>query len=85
MIHENSQACYLQFHLYMITNCSAALLNKFVFIKSCLYANLLEADVDDIYSREKLRDNILFDRSNNYHPNIELTIEINPRKFLDTK
>ena len=26
--------------------------------------------VDDIYSRWKLGDNILFDRLNNYHPNI---------------
>ena len=30
-------------------------------------------------------DNVLFDRLNNYHPNIKLTIEVNPSKFLDTK
>ena len=41
--------------------------------------------VDDIYSRQKLGDNSLFDRTNNYHPNIKLTIESNLRKFLDTK
>ena len=41
--------------------------------------------VDDIYSRRKLGDNVLFDRLNNYHPNIKLTIEVNPSKFLDTK
>ena len=41
--------------------------------------------VDDIYSRWKLGDNVLFDRLNNYHPNIKLTIEVNPSKFLDTK
>ena len=41
--------------------------------------------VDDIYSRRKLRDNVLFDRLNNYPPNIKLTIEVNPRTFLDTK
>ena len=41
--------------------------------------------VDDIYSRRKLGDNVLFDRLNSYHPNIKLTIEVNPRKFLDTK
>ena len=32
--------------------------------------------VDDIYSRWKLGDNILFDQLNNYHPNIKLTIEV---------
>ena len=41
--------------------------------------------VDDIYSRRKKGDNILFNRLNNYHPNIKLTIELNPSKFLDTK
>ena len=41
--------------------------------------------VDDIYSRRKLGDNVLFDRLNSYHPNIKLTIEVNPSKFLDTK
>ena len=37
------------------------------------------------YSRWKLGDNVLFDRLNNYHPNIKLTIEVNPSKFLDIK
>ena len=41
--------------------------------------------VDDIYSRRKLGDNVLFDRLNNYHPIIKLTIEVNPRKVLVTK
>ena len=41
--------------------------------------------VDHIYSRRKLGDNVLFDRLNSYHPNIKLTIEVNPSKFLDTK
>ena len=41
--------------------------------------------VDDIYSRQKLGDNVLFDRLNSYHPNIKLTIEVNASKFLDTK
>ena len=27
----------------------------------------------------------MFDQLNSYHPNIKLTIEVNPRKFLDTK
>ena len=31
---------------------------------------------DDIYSRQKLGDNVLFDRLNNYHPNIKLTLEV---------
>ena len=41
--------------------------------------------VDDIYSKWKLGDNVLFDQLNNYHPNIKLTIEVNPSKFLNTK
>ena len=41
--------------------------------------------VDDIYSRRKLGDNVLFDQSNSYHPNIKLTIEVNPSNVLDTK
>ena len=41
--------------------------------------------VDEIYSRWKLGDNVIFDRLKNYHPNIKLTIKVNPSKFLDTK
>ena len=41
--------------------------------------------VDDIYSRRKLGDNVLFGRLNSYHPNIKLTIEVNPSKSLDNK
>ena len=41
--------------------------------------------VDDTYSRQKLGDNVLFDRLNNYHPSIKLTTEVNPSKLLDTK
>ena len=41
--------------------------------------------VDDIYSRQELGGNVLFDRLRGYHPNIKLTIEVNPNKFLDTK
>ena len=40
--------------------------------------------VDNFYSRQKLGDTVLFDRSNNYS-NIKLVIELNPSKFLDTK
>ena len=42
--------------------------------------------VDDIYNRRKkgIHDN-LCERLNNYHPNIKLTIEINPTKFLETE
>ena len=36
--------------------------------------------VDDIYSRQKLGYNVLFDQLNNYHPNIKLTMEVNPNK-----
>ena len=41
--------------------------------------------VDDIYRRRKLEDNVLFDRSNSYHPNIKLAIEVNLSKLLETK
>ena len=42
--------------------------------------------VDDIYSRRnKSQQDVLFEALNNFHPNIKLTIEINPEKFLDTK
>ena len=37
--------------------------------------------VDDINGKQKLRDNILFDQLNNYHRNINFTIEVNPSKF----
>ena len=42
--------------------------------------------VDDIYTKRKkgIHDK-LYERLNNYHPNIKLTIEINPNKFLDTE
>ena len=38
--------------------------------------------IHDLYSRQKIGDNVLFDRLNNYHPNIKLTIEVNSSKFL---
>ena len=42
--------------------------------------------VDDIYSRRnKSQQDVLFEALNNFHPNIKLTIEVNPEKFLDTK
>ena len=42
--------------------------------------------VDDIYSRiNKFQQDVLFEALNNFHPNIKLTIEVNPEKFLDTK
>ena len=41
--------------------------------------------VDDIYSRHKLGDNVLFEQLNSYHQNIKLTIVVNPSTFLDTK
>ena len=53
---------------------------------SDIYMVKMENDVvDDTYSRQKLGDNVLFDQLNSYYPNIKLTIEVNPSKFLDTK
>ena len=42
--------------------------------------------VDDTYRRRRKNEpDGLFSKMNFYHPNINLTIEINPSKFLDTK
>ena len=41
--------------------------------------------IEDIYSRQKLGDNVLFDWLSNYHSSIKLSIEVNPSRFLDTK
>ena len=42
--------------------------------------------VDDIFTRRKTNvPDQLLELLNNYHPNIKLTFEINPEKFLDTK
>ena len=42
--------------------------------------------VDDTYIRRKRNEaDELFSKINSYHPNINLTIEIDPSKFLDTK
>ena len=41
---------------------------------------------DDIYSKRlKNQPDKRFEKLNNYHPNIKLTIEVNPSKFLDTE
>ena len=41
---------------------------------------------DDIYSKKiKNQPEKLLAKLNNYHPNIKLTIEVNPSKFLDTE
>ena len=42
--------------------------------------------VDDTYIRRKKNEpDSLFEKLNSYHPNIKLTIEKNPTKFLDNK
>ena len=47
---------------------------------------LFKRYVDDIINkRRKDVADCLFESFNNYHPNINLTIEIKPTKFLDTK
>ena len=51
-----------------------------------LKAKLYKRYVDDTYSKRiKNQPDQLFEKLNNYHPNIKLTIEVNPSKFLDTK
>ena len=42
--------------------------------------------VDDVINRRKKNEHkIIFENLNKYHPKINLTIEVNPSKFLDTK
>ena len=42
--------------------------------------------VDDMYIRRKTNEpDSLFEKQNSYHPNIKLTTEKKPTKFLDTK
>ena len=42
--------------------------------------------VNNIYSKRiQNQPDKLFEKLNNYHPNIKLTIEVNPSKFLDTE
>ena len=42
--------------------------------------------VDSIYNRrKKVIHDKLYEKLNNYPPNIKLTVEINPNKFLDTE
>ena len=49
-----------------------------------LKPKLYKRYVDDIYSKRiKNQPHKHFEKLNNYHPNIKLTIEVNPSKFLD--
>ena len=41
--------------------------------------------VDDKYSCKKNRTDQLYHELNNYHPNINLNTEINPKRFLDAE
>ena len=51
-----------------------------------LKPKLYKRYVDDIYSKRiKNQPDKFFEILNNYHPNIKLTIEVNPSKFLDTE
>ena len=51
-----------------------------------LKPKLYKRYVDDTYTKRiKNQPDKLFEKLNNYHPNIKLTIEVNPSKFLDTK
>ena len=49
-----------------------------------LKPKLYKSYVDDIYSKRiKNQPHKLFEKLNDYHLNIKLTIEVNPSKFLD--
>ena len=51
-----------------------------------LKPKLYKRYVDDIYSKRiKNQPDKLFEKLNNYHPNIKLTIGANPSKFLDNE
>ena len=56
------------------------------FFINCLEAISYKRFVDVIYSKgNKSEQDVLFEVLNNFHPNILLTIEVGPVKFLDTK
>ena len=49
-------------------------------------ANLYKRYVDDIFAkRKKNKPDNLYNALNNYHRNINLTVEVNPKRFLDTE
>ena len=51
-----------------------------------LKSNFYRRYVDDMFNRRKVdASGILFEKVNNYHPKIKFTIELNSKKFLDTK
>lgn len=63
---------------------------------TCTYIVKLENDtvtqtlyrkyVEDTFNKRKVKtSDILFEKLNKYNPKIELTIELNPNKFLDAK
>ena len=42
--------------------------------------------IDDMITRRKKNvPDLLFQKMSSYHPNINLTVELNPEKFLDTR
>ena len=48
--------------------------------------NLYKRYVDDIFAkRKKNKPDDLYNALNNYHPNINLTVEVNAKRFLDTE
>ena len=48
--------------------------------------NLYKYYVDDIFAkRKKNKPDDLYNALDNYHPNINLTVEVNPKRFLDTE
>ena len=51
-------------------------------LKSKFYRRFVD---DTCRKRNKNKTAELFSKMNSYHPNIDLTIDINPSKFLDTK
>ena len=60
---------------------------EFDIVKS-LKPKLYKRYVDDIYGnseRAKKQPDQLFEKLNNYLPNIKLIIEVNPSKFFDTE
>ena len=51
-----------------------------------LKPKLYKCYIDNIFSKPmKNHSDKLFKKLNNYHPNIKLTIEVNPSKFLDVE
>ena len=61
-------------------------MNKMPYIAIPIAPDLYKGYVDDTFAkRKKNKPDDLYNALNNYHPNINRTVEVNPKRFLDTE